>query len=224
LQKTNCSPIVHFVNDKGKNDQESLRSLLLMAELEKGEPISQREIAGRLGIALGLVNSYLKTLVKKGWVQVKAYPRNRYAYLLTPNGLVEKSHLAYRHLSNFHRLYRITRQDSLAMFHILREGGIQQVAFCGLDDLTEIAYLSLREARLGLAAVMDEEAGGRFLDYPIVTLMQGVGALDCPIVITSLPRTSELKDALQEMGVEPERILAPYFSYEEALGGHFRQN
>ena len=30
-----------------------------------------------------------------------------------------------------------------------------QVAFCGLDDLTDIAYLSLREAQLELAAVMD---------------------------------------------------------------------
>src|SRR5512145_3156932 len=136
------------MNNGAGNDQENLRALLLMAELEDGRPISQREIAGRLGIALGLVNAYLKTLMKKGFVQVQAYPRNRYAYLLTPRGFAEKSRLAYQHLSNFHKLYRITRDDSLGIFLGLRERGVRRVAFCGVDDLTEIAYLSLREAQL----------------------------------------------------------------------------
>ena len=104
------------MNDNRDNNQDNLRSFLLMSELENGEPISQREIAGRLNIALGLVNSYLKTLVQKGFVTVKAYPRNRYAYLLTPKGFAEKSRLAFQHLSNFHKLYQVTRQDSLALF------------------------------------------------------------------------------------------------------------
>jgi DNA-binding MarR family transcriptional regulator len=219
LQWSICSPIVHFVHNNDRNDQESLRALLLMAELEKGEPISQREIAGRLGIALGLVNSYLKSLVKRGWVQVKAYPRNRYAYLLTPSGLAEKSHLACRHLSNFHRLYRITRQDSLNMFHALRRRGGQRVAFCGLDDLTEITFLSLLEAQLELAVVMDEKAGGQFVGYPILSLAQGVKTLDCPIFITSLPRLPQLKAALCDLGVEEGKILTPSYSYGEVLRG-----
>lgn len=205
------------MNITGGDNQDNFRSLLLMTELEEGQPISQREIAGRLGIALGLVNSYLRTLAAKGFVTVKAMPRNRFAYLLTPKGFAEKSRLAFQHLSNFNKLYRITRQDSLARFQSLRERGVQRVAFCGLDDLTEIAYLSLREAQLGLAVVMDTEAGGRFLDYPVVSLAEGVEALDCPIMITSLQRASELMAILHGLGVGSERIFAPSFSFEEAL-------
>jgi DNA-binding MarR family transcriptional regulator len=205
------------MNNKEPNDQDSLRSLLLMTELEKGEPVSQREIAGRLGIALGLVNSYLKSLVKRGCVQVKAYPRNRYAYLLTPMGFAEKSRLAYRHLGNFHKLYRITRQDSLELFRALRARGVERVAFCGIDDLTEITYLSLCEAGLELAAVMDEEAGGHFIGNPIVSLEEGAGAGSGPIVVTCLPRAENLKTALLELGVAEQDILAPSYSYEEVL-------
>jgi predicted transcriptional regulator len=205
------------MNDTGKNDQESLRSLLLMTELEKGEPISQREIAGRLGIALGLVNSYLKSLVKKGLVQVKAYPRNRFAYLLTPKGLAEKSHLAYLHLSNYHKLYRITRQDSLALFNALHRGGVKRVSFCGVDYLTEIAYLSLCEAGVELAAVMDEAAGGTFIGMPVVSLEEGAGSQTCPIVITCLPRADQLKADLRRHGVAAKDIFAPSYSYEEIL-------
>lgn len=203
------------MNNTDKHDPEALRSLLLMAELEEGKPISQREIAGRLGIALGLVNSYLKTLVKKGYVQVKAYPRNRFAYLLTPQGFAEKSHLAYRHFSNFHKLYRITRQDSLALFHALHQSGVEQVAFCGLDDLTEIAYLSLREAGLDLSLVLDEQGEGSFLGVPIVPLTAVVGKVCGPIVITSPPQAGQLKAALLKLGVAEKDIYSPSFSYEE---------
>jgi predicted transcriptional regulator len=206
------------MNDNDKTDHETLRSLFLMTELEKGEPISQREISSRLGIALGLVNSYLQTLVKKGFVQVKAYPRNRYAYLLTPTGFAEKSHLALRHLSNYHRLYRITRQDSLDMFRSLRQNGVERVAFCGVDDLTEIAYLSLCEAGLELVAVMDVDAGGNFINLPIVALQAGALAIGHgPIVITCLPRAEELKKALQDLGVAEKDICLPSFNYGEVF-------
>jgi DNA-binding MarR family transcriptional regulator len=207
------------MNENGRHDQDSLRAFLLMTELEKGESISQWEIAGRLGIALGLVNSYLKSLVKRGWVQVRAYPRNRYAYLLTPKGLAEKSQLACLHLNNFHKLYRITRQDSLTLFRTLRQQGVERVGFCGMDDLTEIAYLSLCEAGIELAVVMDEEAGGRFIDLPVVSLEDGAKAAKGPIIITSLPRAEQLKAGLRDLGVAAAEIFAPSYSYGEILRG-----
>ena len=89
---------VHGVNANEEKSLDSYRALLLMSEIATEEPVSQRELARRLGIALGLVNSYLKNLVSKGFVRVKNFPRNRYAYLLTPKGFAEKSRLAYQHL------------------------------------------------------------------------------------------------------------------------------
>ncbi len=210
-------PTVHSMNDKRTENQDNLRSFLLMSELENGEPISQREIAGRLNIALGLVNSYLKALVQKGFVTVKTYPRNRYAYLLTPSGFAEKSRLAFQHLSNFHKLYQVTRQESLALFNSLREQGVKRVSFCGLDDLTEIAYMSLQEARLELEQVMDTVSGGRFLDLEVISLADGVNAASGPIVITSLPRAEDLKKKLRELGVVEEKILGPSLSYQDIL-------
>ena len=206
------------MNDNRDNNQENLRSFLLMSELENGEPISQREIAGRLNIALGLVNSYLKTLVKKGFVTVKTYPRNRYAYLLTPKGFSEKSRLAFQHLSNFNKLYSVTRQDSLTLFTRLRDQGTKAVAFCGIDDLSEIFLLSLQEAGLTLEVVMEtSETEQSFFDRQVVGLEDGVKISSGPIVVTSLQRAKELKIKLLELGVDEERILGPSLSYENIL-------
>jgi DNA-binding MarR family transcriptional regulator len=187
-----------------------LNSLLMLDELAAGEPISQREIAGRLGIALGLVNSYLKTLVHKGYVQVKTCPRNRYAYLLTPSGIAEKSRYAYQQVAHYHKLFLVTRQDSLIFFQGLHVQGVRNVAFCGVDEFTEIAYLSLREAGIGLLGVMDERRfGQRFLDLPIHSLAEGRRAGWRPVVVTSLREGRECREKLLGAGVEEGEIFMP---------------
>lgn len=144
------------MNTGNDNSQEDYRAFLLLSEIEKTQELSQRDLAKRLGIALGLVNSYLKNLVAKGFVRVKAFPRNRYAYLLTPQGLAEKSRLAYQHLSYFTSLYTTTRQDFLSLFQSLKGQGVKGVAFCGVDEVAEIAFLSLQEAGLELVAALDK--------------------------------------------------------------------
>lgn len=195
------------MNTVHEKDTDSYRSFLLMSEIAKDEPLSQRELASRVGIALGLVNSYLKNLVAKGYVRVKAFPRNRYAYLLTPQGIAEKSRLAYEHLSYFTSLYRVARQDFLTLFWQLKAEGVTRVAFCGVDEVAEIAYLSLRETGLELALVMDEADEGRqFFGKPVVSIPHGLLAGNYRIVITSFKRSELLLNELLNQGGEPAAI------------------
>jgi DNA-binding MarR family transcriptional regulator len=187
---------------------DSSRSLQLLSEISGEEPLSQRELSRRLGIAVGLVNSYLKNLVSKGFVRVKNFPSNRYAYLLTPQGLAEKSRLAYQHLSYFTSLYTVARQDYLDLFRRLEESGVREVAFCGVDEVAEVAYLSLQETGLKLVAVMDDEYGGKeFFGKPVVSLEEGVRHENTPLVVTSLKRRDQLALTLRSLGVSPGRVL-----------------
>lgn len=196
------------MNDPEEKTVDSYRSFLLLNEIDSEEPLSQRELSRRLGIALGLVNSYLKNLVAKGYVRIAAFPRNRYAYLLTPQGLAEKSRLAYRHLSYFTNLYRTTRQDYLALFRKLHSVGVTRVAFCGVDEVAEIAYLSLRETGLELAAVMDDDHEGEdFFGSRVSSLNQGVAEESPCIVITSPKRREILVEELARRDVGMERIF-----------------
>lgn len=200
------------MNTSKENHQDDQRALMLMHEIEDGTPLSQREIAGRLGIALGLVNAYLKNLAHKGFIQIKAYPRNRYAYLLTPEGFAEKSRLAYQHVTQFHRLFRTARQDSSTIFSRLRNQGISEVAFCGVDEFTEIAYLSLCDAGLTLSAVYDNsQAGAIFFGQKIQELHNEMVLSTAPIVITSLRHAEFYRNDLLRAGVEVRRIHGPLF-------------
>jgi DNA-binding MarR family transcriptional regulator len=197
------------VNNENEKVLDTYRSFLLMVEIAKEESLSQRELARRLGIALGLVNSYLKNLIAKGHVRVKNFPKNRYAYLLTPKGVTEKSRLAYQHLTYFTNLYTIARQDYAKLFRSINAAGVEKVVFCGVDEVAEIAYLSLRGTGIELVAVMDDErAGEKFFEKPVVSLAKGLLAGNYKIVLTSLKKGAALRERLQQMGVGPENIFA----------------
>ena len=187
---------------------DSSRSLQLLSEISGEEPLSQRELSRRLGIAVGLVNSYLKNLVSKGYVRVKNFPSNRYAYLLTPQGLAEKSRLAYQHLSYFTSLYTVARQDYLDLFRRLEDSGVREVLFCGVDEVAEVAYLSLQETGLKLVAVMDDQRRGEpFFGVPVVSVAEGVLLERAILVITSLKRRDELAQTLKDLGVTAGRVF-----------------
>jgi len=200
-------------------DQKSLdtyKTLQLLSEIDHEREISQRELSRRLGIALGLVNSYLKNLVSKGFIRIKNFPRNRYAYLLTPTGVAEKSRLAYEHLSYFTSLYTIARQDYQQLFQELFAAGVRTVAFCGVDEVAEIAYLSIQGTGLQLCRVMDDEhAGETFFGLPVLSLTDALLVDVGCIVVTSLKRGGTLREELLQKGVDPALLRAPGAAQQE---------
>src|SRR5580693_9500152 len=102
---------------------------------------SQRRIAAELGIALGLVNAYLKRCVKKGLVKVHDAPARRYAYYLTPQGFAEKSRLTVEYLSTSFSFFRLAKGDCARVFEEAAALGFGRLVLAGKSDLAEIAIL-----------------------------------------------------------------------------------
>lgn len=182
-------------------------SLLLLDEISRNKDLTQRDLSGRLGVALGLVNSYIKTLIGKGYVTVSGIPRKRCTYYLTPSGFSEKARLSYRHLQNLTNLYRAARADFSALFKNIEATHSRRVVFCGADEITEIAYLSLKETGLELVAISDEKRSGEaFLGQRVASIGELV-VMDFDLaVITSFQDGERLKKALVEAGIEERKI------------------
>ena len=100
-----------------ETEHENERIVLgLLSSVETDGARSQRRIAAELGIALGLVNAYLKRCVKKGLVKVHDAPARRYAYYLTPQGFAEKSRLTVQYLSDSFSFFRKAKDDCTRVF------------------------------------------------------------------------------------------------------------
>ena len=80
-----------------KHKQETL-TLEILEAIEAQSDVTQRSMAKRMNVALGLANSYLKRCVRKGWVKIHQAPANRYLYYVTPAGFAEKKS-SYRTVS-----------------------------------------------------------------------------------------------------------------------------
>ena len=67
----------------------------LLKLLSANPNLTQRQMAGEMGVSLGKFNYCLKALIKKGFVKVDRFttPDNKatYMYILTPGGIEEKS-------------------------------------------------------------------------------------------------------------------------------------
>jgi EPS-associated MarR family transcriptional regulator len=65
--------------------------------LEANPYLSQRELSKTLGVSLGGVNYCLNALISKGSIKIQNFKNNQnklaYIYLLTPQGVMEKTAL-----------------------------------------------------------------------------------------------------------------------------------
>ena len=154
------------MNNKQREDALTLE---ILEAIEERSDVTQRRLAGRMGVALGLANSYLKRCVRKGLVKIQQAPPNRYLYYLTPMGFAEKSRLTARYLSISFTFYRRAGQSCVEAFELCRARGYGTLGLYGASDLAEIAALRALEHELEIGCVLDSSyPGERFLHLPLV--------------------------------------------------------
>ena len=186
---------------------EERRELAVLEAIEQDEQITQRSLASSLGIALGLANLYLKRLVRKGYIKCVNVRSNRLLYLITPNGIVEKSRLTYEFIDYSLDLYRGVRQNLKAVLEPLVNAGLTKIAIHGTGEAAELAYLSLREQGIEPVAIVDVVSGGRSLGMTIQSTEDLVATNYDRIIVASLDNGETIRDALVCSDVEKDKIL-----------------
>ncbi|MDY6906289.1 MAG: winged helix-turn-helix transcriptional regulator [Thermodesulfobacteriota bacterium] len=191
-------------------DKTDLRTLKILEEIGNNDQMSQRHLAGNLGISLGLVNSFIKRLANKGYCKVVATPKNRFKYILTPKGFAEKTRLSYKYIIHSYQFYREARHNLRERLLALETEAVRHVAFYGITDFAEIAYLSLHETPLELVAVGSEiPTERRFFGYPVLSTDQMGEILFDRILITDIVNRNHLMNKLKDAGVFEEKIILP---------------
>lgn len=87
----------------------------VLRALQENPYITQRQLAVRLGVSLGVTNFVLRALLDKGAIKVRNFRGNSqkssYAYLLTPHGLVAKAALTARFLMRKREEYEALKAE-----------------------------------------------------------------------------------------------------------------
>jgi len=200
--------MVGFNRSRSLQDEHILLGLLESVERD-GASQSQRGLAAELGIALGLVNLYLKRCIRKGFVKVASAPSHRFAYYLTPQGFAEKSRLTVEYLSYSLGFFREAKSDCAEQVDIARERGLQRIVLAGVSDLAEIAVLCVAESSIVISAVVDSKSDRiRFLGIPVVSSFDAVSNETDGVLITDLVATADT--IVAAIGCfDADRVLIP---------------
>jgi EPS-associated MarR family transcriptional regulator len=102
----------------------------LLKLLEENPSITQRELSRELGVSLGKANYCLRALVDRGLIKARNFTNNRnkraYLYILTPQGMEEKTRVAIGFLRGKIEEYeRLRREIAELRFEIENYGNDQ---------------------------------------------------------------------------------------------------
>jgi DNA-binding MarR family transcriptional regulator len=188
------------------------RELEILSAIGEGSPLTQRALAARLGVALGLANLYVKRLARKGYIKIVEFPRKpaarkRLRYLLTSKGLAEKSRLTYEHMTYSLRLFRRTRETLRESLLLLPRNGWTRVALYGDGEAAELAYLTLREVGIEPVGVFAADGGGTFLGFPVQPSTRLVDAEVDAVVLATFDPADRALPELTGLGIPPEKVL-----------------
>ena len=188
------------------------RDLEILTAIGEGRPLSQRALAQRLGVALGLTNLLLKRLARKGSIKIVEFPkkpaaRKRLRYLLTPKGIAEKGRLTYEHMVYSIHVYKRSRQTLRESLSQLASAGVKRIVLYGTGEPAELAYLTLREFGLEPIGVFAREADGHFLGFPVHAVAEILGEEFDGVIVAAFDHPEQHVAELARLKVPREKIL-----------------
>ncbi|MBA2587464.1 MAG: winged helix-turn-helix transcriptional regulator [Alphaproteobacteria bacterium] len=195
-----------------QRDAEQSRIILdILESVHRDGECSQRSRASEVGIALGLVNAYLKFCIQKGYLKAKKMPARSYQYMLTPKGFMEKSRLALSRLSHSLDFLRATRAEYASLFEEAQSRDWKNVVIVSALPLAEICTLCALERNIRVVGIVDRNASeGRMLGMPVHRSFEQIGEpFDGAILADIHTPADSIRWCMSQIGAE--QLLMPAF-------------
>jgi DNA-binding Lrp family transcriptional regulator len=187
-------------------DQKSIKELEILHEVSISEHLNQRHLSKKLGMAAGLVNLYMRRLARKGYIKISGIKPRRLKYLVTPQGIAEKTRLTYEFALISYKYFKTATDDIKQRIQRLEQAGEKNVVIYGLGELTELCLLLLKEFDMTVVAIIDDDSEtGRFLDYPVVPRSMLRNLRFDKIIIAQLDGHDRVRTLLDEAGVGQDK-------------------
>lgn len=150
----------------------------LLSEIERNPSFTQRGLAQELGIALGLMNQYLKRCMTKGWIRGSQISPRRITYFLTPEGFKEKSYIVKDYLARSLTFFRDARTQCEEVFVECKAQGWLKIALVGAGDLADIAKLVAQGTGIKVEVIGANTDLGNYDAVLITDVMNPQGTYD----------------------------------------------
>jgi len=145
-----------------------------LLEIKENPTLTQRSLAHRLNISLGLTNAILQNLIHRGWVKAKKLTGRKILYLITPQGMARATNLIYDCFRETQNYYQYTKELLTSYLTDLYNQGKRKAIIYGTNQLTEITSLSILDSPLKLHSILSDDSSfpkKKFLGHKVLTLI-----------------------------------------------------
>ncbi len=186
---------------------DSYRELRFLEEVGQTPEVSQRHLAHRVGVALGVTNLLVRNLTKKGYIQVSQVGWKRWAYVVTPAGISRRAQLTFAYIDQFLGHYRRVRRLIGQDLDALTMSPESRIAVYGTNELAELVYLAARNMGVTNIDFCDSDGPAVFLGSPVKSL-DSIATGDYVKVLVAFSEGLEARcQDLRDAGVERSRIV-----------------
>lgn len=142
-----------------------------LLELKQNPSLSQRSLARKLNISLGLTNAIIKNLILRGWLKAKKDTGRKLLYVITPKGMANVSRLMYSRFQETLHYYHYTKDLLTAYLMKIYQQGERTVNIYGTGQLAEITYYAGISTPLKLNAIItDDPSKEKFLSQQTTSI------------------------------------------------------
>ena len=187
---------------------EAYRELRVLEEVELDSDLSQRRLADKIGVALGVANVLCKRLVQKGYVRATRHGMKRWVYILTPAGITRKIYLTIDYVDRFMSHYRRVKELVRSEMECVGVDDASHVAIYGTTELSELVYLALREIGVKRIDVFDRGTiASRFLGEDVRPIDSLVAGGYIKVIVSDWRDLDARCNELISMGVHANQIF-----------------
>jgi len=197
---------VHSMNNSGP-DRDNNITLRILDEISQEPSITQRTLSSSLNIALGLVNTYIKRLAKKGYIKITKGPMNRVKYALTRKGFTHRISLTYNYMQSSMNYFKHARKQIDTVYEQMIRAGVRNVLIWGDGEVAELSYISMRGLPLNLVGVVDGKSHDRdFFGHDIFSF-EDVRQLEFDAILIASFDKEEMQ-RISDLGIEHGKVYS----------------
>ncbi|WP_162163933.1 winged helix-turn-helix domain-containing protein [Acholeplasma hippikon] len=135
------------------------KEYIILDYLSKNAKVTQRDISSVASISLAMVNQYLDTYEKEGYLS-KVYLNNKnMEYHITEKGIQRKKYLNIKYLESARDVYQDAKANIKVFLNDIMSKGFRKILLYGAGDVADIILLVINsepEINLEVCGIIDD--------------------------------------------------------------------
>ncbi|VEU83279.1 UDP-glucose 6-dehydrogenase [Acholeplasma hippikon] len=198
------------------------KEYIILDYLSKNAKVTQRDISSVASISLAMVNQYLDTYEKEGYLS-KVYLNNKnMEYHITEKGIQRKKYLNIKYLESARDVYQDAKANIKVFLNDIMSKGFRKILLYGAGDVADIILLVINsepEINLEVCGIIDDNPakhGSKIFSTKIIGINDLKVHEHDAVLIASYAYYEKMYDNLIKNNYDKNKILK-YFGWGELM-------